>query len=285
MKLLFVILQYCLPHHLLSRFIGFFAESKVGFIKLPLITLFIKAFKVDMSEAQTEDPKQFSTFNDFFTRPIKTSARPLCSDSEDIACPADGAISQLGDIDDGCIFQAKGKQFSVTALLGGDSYLSQNFSGGKFATVYLSPKDYHRVHMPFDGQLQTMVHVPGSLFSVNNTTTEYVDELFAKNERVISIFDTNAGPMAIVLVGAMIVASIETIWARQITPYKKTIRTTQYPSDTDEVILNKGEEMGRFKLGSTAIVLFGPDMVEWEENLKAGTGVKMGQKLGRLINF
>ncbi len=284
MKLIFVILQYCLPQHLLSRCIGVFAESKFGLVKKPLISLFIKVFKVDMSEAQTEDATEFNSFNDFFVRPLKTTARSICSDSEAIACPADGAISQIGDIDGGHLLQAKGKEFSLTALLGGDDYISQSFSGGKFATVYLSPKDYHRVHMPFDGQLQTMVHVPGDLFSVNNATTELVDQLFARNERVVSIFDTSAGPMAVVLVGAMIVASIETVWAGQITPYKKMIRTTQYPSDNDDVVLSKGEEMGRFKLGSTAIVLFGPDMVDWDENLQAGSAVKMGQRMGSLIN-
>ena len=284
MKILFVFLQYCLPQHLLSRCVGALAESKLNLIKNPLIALFIKAFKVDMSEAQEEDASQFSSFNDFFVRPLKTSARPLCGDSEAIASPADGVISQIGEIDRGYLLQAKGKEFSVTALLGGDDYLSQGFSGGKFATVYLSPKDYHRVHMPFDGQLQTMVHVPGDLFSVNSATTDLVDQLFARNERVVTIFDTNAGPMAVVLVGAMIVASIETVWAGQITPYKKMIRTTHYPSDTDEVNLNKGEEMGRFKLGSTAIVLFGPDMVEWDDELVAGSAVKMGQRIGTLIN-
>lgn len=284
MKLLFVLLQYCLPQHWLSRAIGVLAETKIEFIKNFIISIFVKVFNVDMSEAQSEDTQQFSNFNDFFTRPLKESARPLCDASEAIACPADGTISQIGDIDSGCLLQAKGKEFSVTALLGGDSYLSQNFSGGKFATVYLSPKDYHRVHMPFDGQLQTMVHVPGSLFSVNSATTELVDELFARNERVVTIFDTNAGPMAVVLVGAMIVASIETVWAGQITPYKKMIRTSQYPSDDGEVTLNKGEEMGRFKLGSTAIVLFGPDMVEWDEEFQAGSAVKMGERIGSLIN-
>ena len=284
MKILFVLLQYCLPHHLLSRSIGFFANSNIGLIKNPLIKLFIKMFKADMSEAQFEQANQYNNFNDFFVRALKTTARSLCGDSDAIACPADGCVSQIGDIDGGHLIQAKGKEFSITALLGGDEYLSQNFSGGKFATVYLSPKDYHRVHMPLDGQLQTMVYVPGSLFSVNQTTTELVDQLFARNERVVNIFDTNAGPMAVVMIGAMIVASIETVWAGQITPYKKIIRTTHFPGESDEVNLNKGDEMGRFKLGSTVIILFGPDMAEWEQKLQAGSTVKMGQRIGTLIN-
>ncbi len=284
MKQLFVFLQHILPQHLLSRFVGFFAESEVEFIKNPLITLFIKVFKVDMSEAVESDPHTYRTFNDFFIRNIRTELRPLCLDTNTVACPADGTISQIGDIEEGKIFQAKGKDFDLTALLGGDEYLSQGFLGGKFATIYLSPKDYHRVHMPFDGQLQTMVHVPGKLFSVNNSTAELVPDLFARNERVVTIFDTSTGPMAVILVGAMIVASIETVWEGQITPYKKQIRTTEYPNTTSDVVLNKGEEMGLFKLGSTAIILFGPDCVEWKEELETGKIVRMGEELGRLAN-
>lgn len=284
MNQLFVFLQHLLPQHLLSRCVGFLAETSIEWIKNPLISLFIKAFDVDMRQAIEEDPQAYRTFNDFFIRNIKPELRPLCSETDAIACPADGAISQLGDIELGKIFQAKGKSFDLTALLGGDEYLSQHFLGGKFATIYLSPKDYHRVHMPYDGQLQTMVHVPGKLFSVNDVTTQLVPDLFARNERVVSIFDTDAGPMAVILVGAMIVASIETSWEGQITPYKKQIRTTEYPNTHGEVVLNKGEEMGLFKLGSTAIVLFGPDCVEWQENLSAGTKVKMGEQLARLTN-
>ncbi|MGI1679157.1 MAG: archaetidylserine decarboxylase [Cellvibrionaceae bacterium] len=284
MKQLFIFLQHLLPHHLLSRGVGFFAESEIDFLKNSLISLFIKAFNVDMSQAIEENPHAYRTFNDFFIRNIKPELRPLCPDTNSVACPADGTISQLGDIESGKLFQAKGKDFDLTALLGGDQYLSQHFLGGKFATIYLSPKDYHRVHMPFDGQLQTMVHVPGKLFSVNSSTVELVPDLFARNERVVTIFDTNSGPMAVILVGAMIVASIETVWEGQITPHKKQVHTTEYPNTTSDVILNKGEEMGLFKLGSTAIVLFGPDCVEWKEDLEAGSTVKMGEELGRLAN-
>lgn len=284
MNTLFVIIQYLIPQHLLSRCIGKIAETEFSLIKNPFILLFIKIFKVDMSEAVEEQPTRFKNFNQFFTRALKPDARPLCTETEAIACPADGTISQLGDIENGRLYQAKGKDFDLTALLGGDEFLSQNFSGGKFATIYLSPKDYHRVHMPSDGQLQTMVHIPGKLFSVNEATVEGVSGLFARNERVVCIFDTNAGPMAVVLVGAMIVASIETVWAGQITPTKREITTTHYPNVTSDVALGKGDEMGLFKLGSTAIVLFGPDMVEWEESMIAGGKVKMGERLGYLIN-
>ncbi|MGH1471766.1 MAG: archaetidylserine decarboxylase [Cellvibrionaceae bacterium] len=284
MSQFFVFIQHLLPQHLLSRLVGFFADCEIDFIKNPLTSVFIKVFKVDMNEAIEEDPHAYRNFNDFFIRAIKPERRPLSSDTNTIACPADGAISQIGDIESGKLFQAKGKDFDLTSLLGGDEYLSQHFLGGKFATIYLSPKDYHRVHMPFDGQLQTMVHVPGKLFSVNSATTELVPELFSRNERVVTIFDTSSGPMAVILVGAMIVASIETVWEGQITPYKKQIRTTEYPNTSSDVILNKGEEMGLFKLGSTAIVLFGPDCVEWNEELSAGSNVKMGEDIGRLAN-
>ena len=284
MKILFALLQYCLPQQLLSRWVGALANSQFGPIKSLFITGFIKVFKVDMSEAEQSSPRHYRSFNHFFVRALKADTRPICSGLETIACPSDGRVSQLGDIDGGCLLQAKGREFTTTALLGGDEYLSQNFAGGKFITVYLSPRDYHRVHMPFDGQLQTMVHVPGDLFSVNAATTECVDQLFARNERVVTVFDTNAGPMAVVLVGAMIVASIETVWAGQVTPHKKMIRTTHYPDSTEEAHLAKGEEMGRFQLGSTAIVLFGPDMVAWNEELQAGSPVKMGQQVGTLLN-
>ncbi|GAB1265735.1 archaetidylserine decarboxylase [Aurantivibrio infirmus] len=284
LKYIFVFFQYILPQKFLSRVVAILANTESPLIRLPFIKLFIKIFKVDMSEAIQADASHYPSFNAFFTREIKPELRPLCTETDAIASPADGTISQIGDIDYGNLFQAKGKEFSLTELLGGDEYLSQSFVGGKFATIYLSPKDYHRVHMPYDGQLQKMVHVPGQLFSVNNTTAELVPRLFARNERVVTIFDTNTGPMAVVLVGAMIVASIETVWAGQITPIRYEVRTTDYPNTTSEVSLAKGEEMGRFKLGSTAIVLFGPDSVEWNDHLENGTKVKMGENLGKLIN-
>lgn len=284
MKFLFACVQYLLPQHLLSRVIGVLANATFVPLKNSFITLFIKVFKVNMAEAVNEDPTSYASFNEFFVRTLKPGARPLSSDVDSIVCPADGTLSQIGDIENGQLFQAKGKWFDLNTLLGGDEFISQHFMGGKFATVYLSPRDYHRVHMPFDGQLQTMIHIPGKLFSVNQATTEYVSDLFARNERVVTFFDTNAGPMAVVLVGAMIVASIETTWQGQITPYKREIRTTNYPGTHQEVSIAKGDEMGRFKLGSTAIVLFGPDMVEWEENSKSGEKVRMGECLGRLIN-
>ncbi|OYT97209.1 MAG: phosphatidylserine decarboxylase, partial [Pseudomonas sp. PGPPP3] len=197
-----------------------------------------------------------------------------------ILCPADGAVSQLGPIEHGRIFQAKGHSFSVLELLGGDNERAAAFMGGEFATIYLSPKDYHRVHMPLAGTLREMVYVPGRLFSVNQTTAENVPELFARNERVVCLFDTERGPMAVVLVGAMIVASVETVWAGLVTPPKRELKTTRYDEAARAPIsLEKGAELGRFKLGSTAIVLFGPEQVKWAAELAAGTPVRMGQRM------
>jgi phosphatidylserine decarboxylase len=278
---LFIISQYLLPHHLLSRLIGCLAECRLEWIKNPLIKAFAKHYQVDMSEAQVESLSAYEHFNAFFTRALKEGARPLDSAAEAVLCPADGAISQLGRIEHGRLFQAKGHSFSVVELLGGDSALAAPFMGGNFATVYLSPKDYHRVHMPLSGTLREMVYVPGRLFSVNQTTAENVPELFARNERVVCVFDTERGPMAVVLVGAMIVASVETVWAGLITPPARQLKRTRYDeSARAPVVLEKGAELGRFKLGSTAIVLFGPEQVQWAESLQACSPVRMGQRLG-----
>jgi phosphatidylserine decarboxylase len=278
---LFILSQHLLPHHLLSRLIGCAAECRAGWFKNRLIGWFAKQYQVNMSEAQVEDLTAFAHFNDFFTRALKDGARPLDSTSGAVLCPADGAVSQLGKIEQGRVFQAKGHSFSVIELLGGDSQRASPFMGGDFATIYLSPKDYHRVHMPLAGTLTEMVYVPGRLFSVNQTTAENVPELFARNERVVCLFDTERGPMAVVLVGAMIVASIETVWAGLVTPPKRALKTFKYDDAARAPIyLEKGAELGRFKLGSTAIVLFGPEQVQWAEALTANSAVQMGQCLG-----
>lgn len=278
---LFILSQYLLPHHLLSRLIGCAAECRAGWFKNRLIGWFSKQYQVNMSEAQVEDLNAFAHFNDFFTRALKEGARPLDNTPNAILCPADGAVSQLGKIEQGRVFQAKGHSYSVIELLGGDSQRAAAFMGGDFATIYLSPKDYHRVHMPLTGTLREMIYVPGRLFSVNQTTAENVPELFARNERVVCLFDTERGPMAVVLVGAMIVASIETVWAGLVTPPKRALKTFRYDEAARAPItLEKGAEMGRFKLGSTAIVLFGPEQVQWAETLEANSPVQMGQRLG-----
>ncbi|WP_339843329.1 archaetidylserine decarboxylase [uncultured Halopseudomonas sp.] len=277
---LFIIMQYLLPQHLISRLAGCVADCRWPWLKNAFIGWFAKRYQVDMTEAVQEDLTAYPCFNDFFTRKLKDGARPLDPAADSILCPADGAISQLGAIEHGRIFQAKGQSFSALELLGGSPEHAAMFQGGQFATVYLSPRDYHRVHMPLGGVLREMIYVPGKLFSVNRSTAENVPELFARNERVVCLFDTDAGPMAVVLVGAMIVASVETPWAGLVTPPRRQLKAQAYGQAAPS--LSRGEEMGRFKLGSTAIVLFGPGQTGWDDSLKAGDAVRMGQSMGRV---
>ncbi|MCK5892977.1 MAG: phosphatidylserine decarboxylase [Endozoicomonadaceae bacterium] len=278
---LFVAIQTILPHHLISRASHYLAESRIPWLKNAFIQWFIRQYDVDMSEALEEDPKAYAHFNDLFTRLLKYDARPMPANSHAVISPADGAISQLGDIYYGRLYQAKNHDFSLTELIGGDSALATELSEGRFVTIYLSPKDYHRVHMPAGGTLRRMIHVPGRLFSVNQATTENLPLLFARNERVVCIFDTEKGPMAVILVGAMIVASIETVWSGVVTPPRHIMKTFDYTEAGRQAIhLNRGDEMGRFKLGSTAIVLFGKDQMNWRDDLNAGDSVRMGQTIG-----
>ena len=283
MKLFFVIVQYLVPQHLLSRLIGKLADCETLWFKNAFIDWFIKRYRVNMSEAADPEYRNYPNFNAFFTRALKDGARPIVEGDNTIALPADGAISQLGDIENGRIFQAKGHHFSLTELLGGDVDMAEPFQNGKFATVYLSPKDYHRVHMPLTGTLKSMTYVPGDLFSVGDITADNVPNLFARNERAVCMFETERGPMAVVLVGAMIVAGIETVWSGQITPVKREVRTTHYPQQNETLTLEKGAELGRFKLGSTAIVLFPENTVEWDEALEAGSPTLMGELMGTLL--
>ena len=278
MKTLFIALQHLVPLHLLSRLVGKVAACRTGWVKNLFITRFIRQYQVDMSEALNPDPASYATFNQFFTRPLLPDARPIC-DGETIACPADGAVSQAGRIESGRIFQAKGQTFSALELLGGDPALAALFDEGSFATVYLSPRDYHRVHMPCDGTLKETLYVPGDLFSVNQTTAERVPRLFARNERLVTLFDTDCGPMASVLVGAMIVAGIDTVWSGQEAPPPRTVKTTRFDQLPAPVALGKGAEMGRFWLGSTVILLFAKGQVSWRDNCTAGSAVRMGQAL------
>ncbi|NOG30875.1 phosphatidylserine decarboxylase [Halomonas sp. TBZ9] len=265
----FALLQYPLPHHALSRLIGKLAECDSPKLKNALIKAFIQRFNVDMREALSEDINAYTSFNDFFTRPLKDAARPI---GEGIVSPADGTLSQFGPIRAGQLVQAKGHIFSAQTLLGGDASLAEAFLGGSFATVYLSPRDYHRVHMPMTGTLREMIYVPGRLFSVNQATANHVPGLFARNERLVCIFDTEQGPMAVVLVGAMIVAAIETVWAGQITPLAGSPQRTRFDQP---ITLEKGAEMGRFKLGSTVVMCFAEPLAfdDWAANSK----IQMGQ--------
>lgn len=279
MNKLFITLQHLLPQHLLSRAAGALAElRRPRWLKNLLIRLFIRVFGVDMREAEEPDPEAYPDFNSFFTRPLRPGARPFAP--EGLLCPADGTISQIGRIEEHSIFQAKGRRYSTWALLGGDEQRSARYRNGHFATIYLSPKDYHRVHMPLDGELLATRYVPGDLFSVNQVTAEGVEGLFARNERLVCHFETPAGPMAMVLVGAMIVAGIDTVWAGQLAPSRRTVLERDYRRLPEPVSLERGEEMGRFRLGSTVILLFPEGSVEWGPGLTAGGTVRLGQALG-----
>ncbi|MAL93489.1 MAG: phosphatidylserine decarboxylase [Haliea sp.] len=281
MKALFIALQYLLPQHLLSRSVGWLAGLyRPVWLKNALIQLFIRAFKVDMSEAEEPDPTAYPTFNAFFTRALRPGARPLAE--EGILCPADGTISQIGRIQEHSLIQAKGRRYSSWSLLGGDDERAAWYRNGHFATIYLSPRDYHRVHMPVDGKLVATRYVPGQLFSVNQVTADGVEALFARNERLVCHFETPAGPMAMVLVGAMIVAGIETVWAGQVAPPPRQVEERDYLQLPEAVDLARGAEMGRFQLGSTVILLFPEGCVDWGPGLTAGGGVRLGQALGRV---
>ncbi len=274
---LFILLQHLLPQHLLSRAVGYLAESRYNWIKRPFIKWFARQYQVNMSEALIEDLDQFDNFNAFFTRELKPGVRPL--DDATVLSPADGAISQIGNIEYGRILQAKGRGYGLSTLLGGHADLAEQFIHGRFATIYLSPSDYHRVHMPISGTLRESLYVPGDLYSVNQTTAKGVDNLFARNERLVAIFDTEHGPMAMILVGAMIVAGIETVWGGQVAPVQKNSWRIDHQKPVEPVILQQGEEMGRFKLGSTVILLFGKDAIEWCDTLKADDPVRLGQAI------
>jgi phosphatidylserine decarboxylase len=277
-----VLPQYILPQHSLSVLLSKLTHSENPTVKKLFIEQIIKHYGVDMSEALQQDLSQFTSFNDFFTRELKPGARHWPDALGAVACPADGAVSQAGAITDGTIFQAKGKSFTATALLGGCSERAAPFQNGQFTTIYLAPKDYHRLHMPITGTLKEMVHVPGRLFSVNTVTTANVPGLFARNERVCCLFDTAVGPMALVLVGAIFVSSIETVWHGVVTP--PTIRSVrQWSYGSDAPTLTIGAEMGRFNMGSTIIVLFGKDAVQWQDGFSAGKTVRLGEQIGRLL--
>jgi len=270
-------LLYPLPHHLISALV--YKLTRVRALGPIVIRAFIRLYRVDMSQAKVQNINEFDHFNDFFTRELAPSARPVDTQTNGVACPADGTISALGNISGDQIFQAKGHDYSLVELLGGDTLATDTFKNGRFMTVYLSPRDYHRLHMPLTGSLYRQTHVPGRLFSVAPHTVKTVPRLFARNERVVSLFNTDYGHMALVLVGAINVSSIETVWAGQITPPGgKQITTTDYTGRTS-LTLVKGEEMGRFNMGSTIIVLL-ESGIRWSPGLATGSTVKMGESIG-----
>ncbi len=280
---LFVLSQYVTPQHTVSRIAGSLAESKVARIKNTLIRTFIERYGVNMDEALRNSPEDYANFNDFFTRELKHGIRPNLAGDKGVACPVDGAISQLGKIEYGRIFQAKGHNFSLIDLLGGNLQDAQPFMGGEFATIYLSPKDYHRIHMPVDGTLRKMIYVPGKLFSVNPVTAANVPNLFARNERLVCLFDSAQGPVVMVLVGAIIVASIATVWGGTIAPHGDEVRTYEYGSKK-AIKLKQAEEMGRFLLGSTVVLLFPEKTIKWDADLSADSNVRLGQEIGRIVS-
>lgn len=235
-----------------------------------------------MSLAKEPKLDSYPSFNAFFTRSLREDARLISRGEDMIACPVDGAVSQLGNIENGRIFQAKGRNYSLLDLLGGDVRAAEKFENGKFSTLYLSPRDYHRIHMPMDGKLTAMSHVPGRLFSVSPATARAVPRLFARNERVIAYFDTEAGPMAMAMVGAIFVASIETVWAGEVTPPAgREIRYWHYDDNDPAHHFRKGDEIGRFNMGSTVIQLHAPGGMEWLQNIQPGESVQMGQALAK----
>ncbi len=279
-----VLPQYLLPKQLLTSLAGRFASQARGNTTTSVIRWFVNKYQVNMAEALNPDIASYATFNDFFTRALKPGARPLAA--TELVCPVDGAISQFGDIKQDQIFQAKGHSYSTTALVGGDSTLAAQFQNGSFATLYLSPKDYHRIHMPCDGTLKRMIYVPGNLFSVNPTTACGVSGLFARNERVVCVFDTTQGPFALVLVGATIVGSMATVWHRQINPPRSAdVREWRY--DDEPISLKQGDEMGRFMLGSTVVMLFPESRskaLAFNPAWAAGGAIQLGQAMCQARN-
>ena len=275
-----VLPQYLLPKKLVTQLAGRFASAELGGVTQAAISRFVAHYGVDMSEAAEPDITRYASFNDFFTRALRAGARPLAD--ADYVCPVDGAISQFGAIERDQIFQAKGHHYSTCALLAGDTALAAEFEHGQFATIYLSPKDYHRIHMPCAGRLQRMVYVPGDLFSVNPTTARGVPGLFARNERVLCVFDTARGPFVLVLVGATIVGSMATVWHGVVNPPRPgEIKRWDYTNQPVE--LAKGAEMGRFLLGSTVVLLWPKSTLKFNPDWTPGGAVRMGQMMGKAL--
>lgn len=275
---LFVWLQYVLPQHALSRLVLRATRVRSPGFKNNLIKGFLKLYTVEMSDALQPDPLQYASFNEFFTRALKPEKRPLAAAPDAIICPVDGTVSEAGRIDSDLLLQAKGQRYSLATLLAGQPW-AKHFEGGSFATIYLAPYNYHRIHMPLRGRLLNTVFVPGRLFSVNAVTARYVPRLFARNERVLTHFDTDHGEFALVLVGALNVGSIATVWAGDIAPSPHRVVSVLAPQAVE---LERGAELGRFNMGSTVILLFEAGRAQWAPEVKAGMPVRLGQSLGTL---
>jgi phosphatidylserine decarboxylase len=271
-----VLPQYFLPKRALTQLAGKLAGLRGGALTTTIIRWFVRRYKVNMAEAANPDVASYPTFNAFFTRALRPGARPLAA--APYICPVDGAISQFGAIARDQVFQAKGHSYSTTALVGGDDQLAQQFQNGNFATLYLSPRDYHRIHMPCDGELRRMIYVPGELFSVNPTTARGVPGLFARNERVVCVFDSAKGPFVLTLVGATVVGSMATTWHGVVNPPRsKQVREWRYPKG--QVRLRQGDEMGQFLLGSTVVMLFSAGALQWSTDWKPAKAIRLGEKM------
>lgn len=287
---LFVLMQYPLPHHFLSRLVLLLTRVEIRPVKNWMISFFIRRFNIRLDEAAEPSIAAYPSFNSFFTRALKPGVRSFVSGERQIACPVDGAASQAGAIDEGRLFQAKGHDYTLESLLGGDTALAAEFVNGSFATIYLSPRDYHRIHMPEAGRLRRVLYIPGRLFSVNTATVRRVPGLFARNERMVCVFDTAHGPMAVISVGALFVGSIETVWdgLPDATSWDGAITPALYPgaryadfsARTPRIELERGAEMGRFNMGSTVILLFAKDRMRLDPDLCEGKPVRLGERLG-----
>lgn len=271
--------QYLIPQHTLSVLMHRLTRSEVKWFKNSFIRFITAKYKVNIGEAAQTDLEFFPSFNAFFTRQLRAGVRPIAEGQSVITSPVDGVISQIGNVVQGQIVQAKGREYSVLELLGGDASLAKQFDQGQFSTIYLSPKDYHRIHMPLTGTLRKMIYIPGKLFSVNPRTARTVPKLFARNERVVTVFDTEQGPIVMVLVGAIFVGSMETVWSGQITPpYGKDIQHWEYEGE-QAITLQKGEEMGRFNMGSTVVILLPVASPLFKPEFDAGTAIQLGQAM------
>ena len=268
-----------LPHQLLSRLVRRATRWQIGWWKTPLINLFIRHFKVDMAIAEVPAAEDYTDFNHFFTRALKATARPYPDDPQLIVSPVDGRVSQAGVITAGRLLQAKGRDYTLASLLGGNTEQLALFGNGKFATLYLSPRDYHRIHMPCPGRLLETTYIPGRLFSVAPHTTRAIPGLFTRNERLVCLFETPVGPMAMILVGAIFVSCMETVWSGVVNPeLGMSLQTETLEQAGNQLVeLQRGEEMGRFNMGSTVILLYGPDTVSWVDSLQAGQPLQLGQ--------
>ena len=279
---LFAGFQYLLPKHLLSRLIYAVTRSRSPTIKNAILRTFLSGYRVDMEEAQQPDPFAYGSFNDFFTRALKPEARPIAADPQLIVSPVDGIVSQCGHLQDDSIIQAKGHRYSLAALLGGDREAVEAYRGGSFACLYLAPYNYHRIHLPMAGTLRSNMYVPGDLFSVNAATARAVPRVFARNERLICDFDTHIGRMAVLLVGALFVGSIETVHCGEVNPPPRSRkRPIPIPQGIGRRFI-KGEELGRFNMGSTVVLLFQSERIRWDATLVPETTVRLGRAIGRV---